>query len=148
VGGRDGPAESSIGPRRAGRGERVWSPNAGAVRAGANVASVPRRRRGRLPFGGVRLWLLAGGIGVLALLYYRPVRAYLHTHRTLAERSAEVRALEEKKQTLERRLALSRSEQSLVRAARRLGLVEPGERLFIVEDIAQWRHAQSAGRGR
>ena len=96
----------------------------------------------------MRLWLLAGAVGILALLYYRPVRAYLHTHRTLDGRSAEVRALEAKKRALERRLALSHSEQSLVGAARRLGLVEPGERLFIVKDIAQWRHAHGAGRRR
>jgi cell division protein FtsB len=108
---------------------------------------VARRRRGRFP-GGVRLWLVAGAVGVLALLYYRPVRAYLHAHRTLAQRSAEVRALEAQKQALERRLALSRGEQSLVRAARGLGLVEPGERLFIVKDIAQWRRAQARSRGR
>jgi cell division protein FtsB len=90
------------------------------------------------------MWLLVGAAGVLTLLYYRPVQAYLHTHRTLAQRSAEVRALEAKKRALEQRLALSRSEESLVRAARRLGLVEPGERLFIVKDIARWRRAQRA----
>jgi cell division protein FtsB len=96
----------------------------------------------------VRLCLLAGGVGLLALLYYKPVRAYLHTHRTLVQRSAEVRSLEAHKQALERRLALSHSEESLVRAARGLGLVEPGERLFIVKDIAQWLRAHGAAHGR
>ena len=94
------------------------------------------------------MWLLVAAVGVLALLYYRPVQAYVHTHRTLAARSAEVRALEAKKQALERRLTLSRSAQSLVGAARRLGLVVPGERLFIVKDIAQWRRAHGTQRGR
>jgi hypothetical protein len=109
---------------------------------------VARRRRGRLRPGGIRLWLLAGGVGLLALLYYKPVRAYVHTHSTLVQRSAEVRGLEAQKQALERRLALSRSEESLIGAARRLGLVEPGERLFIVKDIARWRRAHGAAHGR
>jgi cell division protein FtsB len=94
------------------------------------------------------LWLLLAAAGVLALLYYRPVQAYLHTHRALAARSAEVRALEAKKQALERRLELSRSEESLISAARRLGLVVPGERLFIVKDIARWRRTHGPQRAR
>src|SRR5947207_1913344 len=107
-----------------------------------------RRRLGRAPLCGVRMWLLVAAVGVLALLYYRPVQAYLRTHKTLAARSAEVRALEAKKQALERRLQLSRSEESLIRAARRLGLVVPGERLFIVKNIAQWRRTHETQRGR
>ena len=92
------------------------------------------------------MWLVVGGICVLALLYYRPVRAYLHTHRTLAARSTEVQALEAKKRELEQRLTVSKSAESLVRAARRLGLVVPGERLFIIKDIARWRRAHAAHR--
>jgi hypothetical protein len=96
----------------------------------------------------MRLVLLVAGVCAVGLLYYRPVRAYLDAHRALADRSAEVHSLEAKKQTLERQLALSTSEESLIRAARRLGLVQRGERLFIVKDIAHWRrtHAGQAGR--
>jgi sRNA-binding protein len=94
----------------------------------------------------VRLLLLAGAVCILGLLYYRPVRAYMHAHRQLAERSAEVRSLEAKKRALERQLAASASTESLIRAARRLGLVLPGERLFIVKDIARWRRTHAAGR--
>jgi cell division protein FtsB len=107
-----------------------------------------RRGGGRTPLRGVRVWLLVAAVGVLALLYYRPVQAYVHTHRTLAARSAEVRALEAKKRALERRLEISRSEESLIRAARRVGLVVPGERLFIVKDIARWRRTHGTQRGR
>jgi cell division protein FtsB len=96
----------------------------------------------------LRTWLLVGAVAILGLLYYRPVRAYVQTHRALAERSSEVRALEAKKRTLERRLAFARSEESLVAAARRLGLVQPGERLFIVKDIARWRRAHAAHEAR
>ncbi len=84
------------------------------------------------------------GIGLVIFLYYRPLRTYLHTRDTLASRSAEVRALATEKQALERRLAASASGAALVREARRLGLVKPGERLFIVRGISQWRRLRRA----
>jgi cell division protein FtsB len=94
------------------------------------------------------MWLAVAAACALTLLYYRPVRAYVRTHRTLEARSAEVRALAAKKHALEQRLELSRSEAALVRAARRLGLVQPGERLFIVKDIARWRRMHGPHRPR
>jgi hypothetical protein len=78
---------------------------------------------------------------VLALLYYRPVRAYLSTKHTLAERAAEVRLLARQHSSLERQLAQSDTGASLVRSSRRLGLVKPGEQLFIVTGISAWRRA-------
>ncbi|PWU17526.1 MAG: hypothetical protein C5B48_15850 [Candidatus Rokuibacteriota bacterium] len=101
--------------------------------------SGPRRpsRRGRW-----RLVLLVGALGLLAALYYRPVHSYLRTQSALSERSAEVRSLDAEKRSLEQRLAVGASGTTLVRRARRLGLVEPGERLFIVKGIAAWRRAR------
>jgi cell division protein FtsB len=101
----------------------------------------PRRRRRRFP---VARWLGLGGFVLAALLYYRPVTSYVETKRTLERRSAEVRVLEAQQRTLQRRLDRAGSRQSLVRQARRLGLVKPGERLFIVKGIPQWRHAGPA----
>jgi hypothetical protein len=51
---------------------------------------------------------------------------------------------------LERKLRLSTSDGALAREARRLGLVRPGERLFIVQGIDAWKRLRSsiAGRGR
>jgi cell division protein FtsB len=89
-----------------------------------------------------RLLLLAAGALLAALLYYRPVHAYLKTRDTLAQRATEVHGLAAEKHALEQRLALTESESILVRRARRLGLVKPGERLFIVKGIAAWRRAQ------
>ena len=106
------------------------------------------RRRGLPRFGGLRLWLVVAATCVTGLLYYRPVHAYVETRHTLARRSAEVRALAATKRALEQRLALTESDATLVRAARQLGLVKPGERLFIVKDIAQWRRAHAARRSR
>ena len=83
---------------------------------------------------------------MLALLYYRPVRAYLGTKHTLAQRAAEVRLLQRQHSALERQLAQSDTGASLVRASRRLGLVRPGEQLFIVTGISAWRRAHQRHR--
>ncbi len=91
-------------------------------------------------------WLALGVVVLLALLYYRPVRAYTHTHRTLDARTAEVRALEARKNRLQERLSEIRSGSTLARGARRLGLVKPGEHLFIVRGIPAWRRAHSRTR--
>ena len=90
------------------------------------------------------------GVAALALLlalYYRPVRSYLDARAALAERSAEVDVLRAKKRTLERRLATASTEQQLVRRARELALVRPGERLYIVKGIDKWRRANATVKG-
>ena len=81
-----------------------------------------------------------------AFLYYRPLQSYLETRAALAQRSAEVRELAERKRTLEQRLRAQSSDATLLREARRLGYVKPGERLFIVKGIDAWRKT-NAGRG-
>jgi cell division protein FtsB len=91
-------------------------------------------------------WVALGVAVLLALLYYRPVRAYVDTRHTLHVRAAEVRDLSTRKRQLEERLAEIRSGAKLVRGARRLGLVKPGERLFIVRGIPEWRRAHSRPR--
>ena len=99
----------------------------------------PRRRRGR-KLGR----LLAIGVALLlGLLYYRPAQAYLDTHKALQARTTEVRALTARKRQLESRLSEIERGATLVRGARRLGLVKPGERLFIVRGIPEWRRAHS-----
>jgi cell division protein FtsB len=99
-----------------------------------------RRRRGRRRW---TRWAVLGVAVLLALLYYRPVRAYVDTKHTLQVRTAEVKALAVRKHQLEERLAEIRSGATLVRGARRLGLVKPGERLFIVRGIPEWRRAHA-----
>jgi cell division protein FtsB len=89
-------------------------------------------------------WLAVVGVAFLAFLYYRPLRAYLETRSTLDERRAEVRRLKAERTRLERRLAASTSTAALALEARRLALVKPGERLFIVKGIAAWRRAHRA----
>jgi cell division protein FtsB len=87
-----------------------------------------------------RLLALAA-IAVVAFLYWKPTRTYLHTKRELQQRQAEVGLLRAQKTQLERRIRTSSSGEALVREARRLGYVKPGERLFIVKGIPAWRQA-------
>jgi cell division protein FtsB len=86
-------------------------------------------------------WVALGVAVLLVLLYYRPVRAYLDTRHTLDRRTAEVRSLSTRKKQLEGRLSEIQRGATLVRGARRLGLVKPGEHLFIVQGIPEWRRA-------
>lgn len=112
---------------------------------GEAVRSMARpRRRHR----GTRLGRLIAFavVVVLALLYYRPVRTYFETRDALAQRRAEVAVLTQRKQALEDALEQTRTGATLVRGARRLGLVKPGERLFIVRGIPEWRRAQAGHR--
>jgi cell division protein FtsB len=91
----------------------------------------PRRRS--------RLWLLGvAGLCLVGYLYYRPVKAYISTSRTLSARQAEVRELTRQKAALERRLTVSGTGDALLEEARRLGYVRPGERLFIVRGVEGW----------
>jgi cell division protein FtsB len=100
----------------------------------------PVRRRTRRRRN-LRRWLAVAAFGVVALLYYRHVHAYLSTKHTLAQRADEVRMLQAQHSALERQLAQSDTGTALVRASRRLGLVKPGEQLFIVTGISTWRRA-------
>jgi len=83
-------------------------------------------------------WLAVGAILLVALLYARPLRSYLSTKHQLAQRAADVRALEAEKRDLQHQLADASTPEALQREARRLGLVHPGERLFIVKGISAW----------
>ena len=83
--------------------------------------------------------LAVGGVLLVAFLYWKPAHAYLRTKHTLETRQADVRALRAEKTRLEKRLAQAGTRQQLIREARRLGLVKPGERLFIVRGIPAWR---------
>ncbi|MGH3002330.1 MAG: FtsB family cell division protein [Gaiellaceae bacterium] len=83
--------------------------------------------------------LAIGGIALLAFLYWKPTQTYLSTKQRLQARNAQVQALQNEKTQLKKRIAQAGTNTQLVREARRLGLVKPGERLFIVKGISTWR---------
>jgi cell division protein FtsB len=104
-----------------------------------------RSRRGRRPSRSslLRRWLAVGALCLVAALYVQPLRTYLETRSSLTDRAAEVHRLEERKERLERKLAAQTSTASLVRAARKLAYVKPGEQLFIVKGVEAWQRAQA-----
>jgi cell division protein FtsB len=83
--------------------------------------------------------LAIGGLALVAFLYWKPTQSYLHTNRELRARTAEVRVLRQERARLKRRIEQAGTGGQLVREARRLGLVKPGEQLFIVRGITAWR---------
>lgn len=76
----------------------------------------------------------------MAFLYWKPLHTYMNTKGELQGRKAEVVQLRDEKARLEKRIAEADTGEQLLREARRLGLVKPGERLFIVRGIGAWRH--------
>jgi len=105
-----------------------------------------QRKRRRRPKGlrttVLLRWCLVGVVALVGFLYYRPLTTYYETRAAVAARAAEVRELEAENARLEQRLARSATLAALSREARRSSLVRPGERLFIVKGIAEWRRAQ------
>ena len=83
--------------------------------------------------------LALGGLALVAFLYWKPTHTYLHTKQQLQTRKAEVQALRAEKTRLQKRIAQAGTDAQLVREARQLGLVKPGEKLFIVRGIPAWR---------
>ena len=94
---------------------------------------MPRRRRRPSRSQLVLRW--AGAIVLLAIAYVQPLRAYGDAKREVERRQAEVRQLERERKALETRLAVARTDAFAEREARKLGLVRPGERLFIVTGL-------------
>ena len=99
-----------------------------------------KQRRMRLPRGKFLVrWLVLAVLAFVAFLYYQPLRTYLHTRDALDQRAAEVESLRAEREALRRRLAEADTPEALIREARLLGFVKPGERLFIVKGIDAWR---------
>jgi cell division protein FtsB len=88
-------------------------------------------------------WVAVGAIVLVGLLYARPLRSYVQTKHDLARRAAEVKALKADRHALQHRLAETTTGEALTRQARRLGLVRPGERLFIVKGVSAWVHRKA-----
>jgi cell division protein FtsB len=107
------------------------------------MAAVKKRRR-RLAGPIARRWFAVGALLLVGLLYYRPLHDYLDARSQQAVRVAAVRKLQKEQATLARRLRRASSLAVLAREARSLGYVRPGEHLFLVKDIPQWRRKQHA----
>jgi cell division protein FtsB len=76
---------------------------------------------------------------LVGVFYWKPLHSYLHTRQVLDRRESEVGKLKQQQHQLEQRIETVGQGGALIREARRLGLVKPGERLYIVRGIADWR---------
>jgi Septum formation initiator len=83
--------------------------------------------------------LAIGALALVAFLYWKPMRSYLRTKHDLQATNAQVQSLRVADARLTRRIALANTAPELIGQARLLGLVRPGERLFIVRGIGAWR---------
>jgi uncharacterized protein YerC len=93
----------------------------------------------RLPRMTLRRWIAVGALVLVALLYYRPLKAYVDAQGQLGQRRQVVERLQREKTNLEHRVGSSSSVATLAREARALGYVHNGEHLFIVKNIDAWR---------
>jgi cell division protein FtsB len=105
-----------------------------------------KKRRRRLGGPIARRWFAVGALVLVGLLYYRPLHDYVDARSQRAVRVSAVRKLQREQAALERRLRRASSDAALEAAARTLGYIRPGEHLFIVKDIPQWRRRHHAAR--
>jgi cell division protein FtsB len=84
--------------------------------------------------------LAIGAIVLVAFLYWKPLHTYMRTKHNLQLSQADVRTLRTKNAKLQKKIALANTGPELIKQARLLGLVRPGEQLFLVRGIAAWRH--------
>jgi hypothetical protein len=117
----------------------VW----GGGATGSSVEPVkPMPRRPQPPSRSTRAlrWVALAVVVAIAVAYVQPIRAYFDASGKLAERRAERSSLLRQQTELLHRLELTETDAFIEREARRLGLVRPGEHLFIVaglEDSAE-----------
>jgi cell division protein FtsB len=80
-------------------------------------------------------WVGAAVLILIALSYIHPLTSYRHAQSEVAERQAAIAGLERDNAELARKLTFVGKSEFVVREARRLGLVRPGEQLFIVKGV-------------
>jgi cell division protein FtsB len=89
---------------------------------------------------GIR-WDRAGRVALLLVLlmmvglYVGPARSYVAARQEAASRSGEVRDLRRENARLRARRAALRQPQAVEREARRLGMVRPGEKPYVIEHL-------------
>ena len=85
-----------------------------------------------------RIALLLVLLGVIAL-YVNPLRSWWSTRQESAQRSSEVTELKRENERLRERREQLKDPRMLEEEARRLGMVKPGERAFVVEGLPRTR---------
>jgi cell division protein FtsB len=108
--------------------------------------SAPKRKPRRIsrPSHALR-WIGLVVLLAVAVGYVQPLRAYRDARADVSAQRAEVERIARANVALEQRIAEAGTAEYVEREARKLGLVKPGERLFIVTGIDEWKHERRAG---
>jgi len=77
-------------------------------------------------------WLAVVVLAAIAVAYVHPIRSYTDARGEVDSRKADIAALEREQERLDARIEVAKTDEFVEREARKLGLVRPGERLFIV----------------
>jgi cell division protein FtsB len=80
-------------------------------------------------------WAAVAALLLIALSYIHPLTSYRHARTEVAQRRAAIASLERSNADLATRLTNASKSEYVVREARRLGIVRPGEHLFIVKGV-------------
>ena len=100
--------------------------------ASASV-SAPARPRPTIHWQKVGRLALLFTLCVIVLLYIRPVTHWVQQRSTAAHSRADLRDLQREHDRLEARLQQLSGPGAVEREARRMGMVRPGERPFVIE---------------
>jgi len=93
----------------------------------------------RIRWDRIGRWALIGVFAVIVYLYVGPARSWISAYGEAAAKRREVAALKaEHARLLARRQAL-RTAAALEREARRLGMVQAGERAYVVQGLPRER---------
>jgi len=121
----------STGKRPPARGRGGGRPARGRLRIGPRGSGRPIRpgiRWDRLPGA----WLLAILV-VMALLYVPPLHSYVEQRRATTAARAQLRQLGIEHKALEKRARALKRSSTIELEARKLGMVKPGERPYVVK---------------
>lgn len=108
----------------------------------------PKSRRAARA-GHRRQWLSVRRLVALALLvlvtvlYAGPLRSYYDKRELVRHEQERVALLREQHDELTRKLKRARTTKAIERSARDLAYVKPGERLYIVKGIDDWRREKA-----
>ena len=113
------------------------------------MAARGRRRASKRPSKSALAlrWIGVAVLLVVAVGYVQPLRAYRQAEDDVAARRAQVERLEQRNERLENQLDEAGTNEFIERSARRLGLVKPGERLFVVTGLDRWKRDRQGGAG-
>jgi cell division protein FtsB len=89
-------------------------------------------------------WIGVAVLLAVAIGYVQPLRAYRDASADVAARRAQIESIERTNAELAQRISATETSVFVEREARKLGLVKPGERLFIVTGIDEWKQERRA----